>query len=360
MTKLQDLINNKKKNYSFYTPDKYGRDFPRIPTGVYAVDRCIGGGIPIGVTNSFYGHPSSGKSSTATKTLASAQNLCWNCFEYLWDCSCGEQTKKQSVMVSTERFDLDWARNLGVNVDDLVIAEPDSGEEAVDIIYECLNTDDCGLIILDSLSRVIPEQEITDPALTNHVGIRAKLHAKLINKAKASLISQKKKNINSSFLATNQIRAKIGSFMGGEDVTGGFAVQHDFHLTCRMSQLKPEAEFMDAETGFPKYGKYKINITSPSVKKKVFTLAGTGEFYMAMMDTDYVPKGTILDYKTVMKEAQEWGLMNQNSGWSFKYDDLDFDKKADVIEFWRNHPEHFLSVKKKIIDHIVTIKKAED
>src|SRR6056297_3122475 len=208
--KIQDIINDKKKMYSFYVPEEYGRDFPRIPTGIYALDHSIAGGVPANVTTSFYGPPGGFKSGIVTRLLASAQDICWNCFEYLWDCQCGEKTEKKSVIVQTEVFDLDWAECLGVDLNNLIIAEPCSGEEAVDIIYECLKADDCGLVALDSLSRVIPEAEIVDPALSYHVGNRAKLHTKLMNKVKSLLIQNKRDKKNTAFVATNQIRASIG------------------------------------------------------------------------------------------------------------------------------------------------------
>jgi recombination protein RecA len=355
-TLIKDVINNKHRKYSFYVPEEYGRDFPRIPTGIFPLDYSWGGGAPIGVTSSVYGPPSSNKSGIATLLLASSQKICWNCFEYLWDCQCGNQIKKKSVIVQTERFDLDWAEALGLNLDELIIAEPCSGEEAVDIIYEVLKAEDCGLVVLDSLSRVIPEQEITDPALSYQVGMRARLHTKLINKVKSVLIQQKRNGINTAFMATNQIRANIGAYGGGEEITGGFASKHDWHLTCRMSQLKTKPEYVDKESELPLYGKFKASLISPGIKRKLFTLAGTCEFFMAMQDTPDHKQGTIYDFKTTFEYADKANLIDRTK-WSFKYDELEFNTKTELMNYWIDNPQHYLTVKRRIVDHYIALKK---
>lgn len=355
--KIQDIINNKKKMYSFYVPEEYGRDFPRIPTGVFALDYCTGGGIPVGVLSSIYGPESGGKSTIVSYLLASAQKICWNCFEYLWDCQCNQQTKKKAVIVQTEQFDLDWVENFGVDVNDLVIAEPCSGEEAVDIIYECLKAEDCGLVALDSFSRVTPEAEIIDPALSYHVGDRGKLHTKLIFKVQATLINNKRKGFNSAFVATNQMRAKIGNNWGGaaEESTGCCAAKHAWHLSCRMSQLK--SPHTDKETELPTYGRFKASIISPGIKRKLLTLGGTAECYIAMQDTASHNTGQVFDEKTTFDYADNAGFIARNS-WKFLGEE--YGTKTALMQHWQENPQAFLTAKKKIIEHYANLKKREE
>ncbi len=352
--KISDIMNDKKKVYSFYKPEEYGRDFPRILSGIFALDYCTAG-IPIGVTSSIYGPESGGKSSVTNKIISGAQNICWNCFEYLWDCKCKKKTKKKAVIVQTERFDLDWAEKLGVNVNDLVLAEPCYGEEAVDIIYECLKADDCGLVLLDSFSRVVPEAEIVEPAMVNHVGTRAKLHTRLINKVKSVLIENKKKGNNTAFLAINQMRAKIDNTWGGatDEPTGCFASKHDWHLSIRMSQLK--SQFVDTETELPAYGKFKASIISPGIKRKLLTMAGTAEFFMAMQATPNHKVGQVKEEAIVLDYAIKAGLYDENTNTIFgrKYSN----KQKDLFENWKADNNLFLSDKKRIIDYYVKIKK---
>lgn len=353
--KIDDIM--KKQKYSFYTPDEYGRDFFRIPTGVFSLDTIIGGGLPVAASSSLYGPPGGGKTTISSKALASAQQICWNCFEYLWDCKCDNKTPKKSVIVSTERCDLDWMESLGVDVNELVVAEPCSGEEAVDIIYEVMQADDCGLVLLDSLSRVIPESEIADPALSYQVGQRAKLHTKLMNKVKSTLIRQKKKGVHTAFLAINQIRASIGNFYGpSEEITGGFASKHDWHLTCRMSQLKTDKKYINKETEMPTYAKFKGSIISPGIKRKLFTLGGTCEFYVAMEDTAKHKKGAIYDEQVLSRYMKEYNLTK--NGHTFKYiPDIKLKNQEEFLIKCREDDQYFRSAKKKMIDHLKEVKK---
>jgi RecA/RadA recombinase len=352
--RIADIMKNK-KNVSFYNQEDYGRDFPRLFTGIFALDYCTAG-IPVGVTTCFYGPPGASKSTSSTKLLGMAQKTCWNCFEFIWDCTCGNQLTKKSVIVSTEKFDLDWAEKLGVDVNELIVVEPDTGEGAVDIIYEILNADDCGLLVLDSLARIIPEQEITDPALSYHVGLRARLHAKMMNKVKSTLITQKRKKNPSAFLATNQIRAVIGGYLGGEDMPGGFASKHDWHLTCRFGALKPESKFVDEVTELPFFGKHSVSIVSPGVKRKLLTLAGKGQFYIALDDTPECAKGESYDYKTTLDYAVRFGLLDK-SKWVFKYDGIEHGTKSAMMAYWKNDPLKYYTVKRRIIEHAINIKK---
>jgi len=351
--KISDIMKSKTKNYSFYTKDDYGHDFPRLFTGVFPVDYCTSG-IPVGVTSSVYGPPGAAKTVLSTKLLGNAQKTCWNCFEYLWDCKCDNQKTKKSVVVTTEKFDYDWAENLGVDTDELVVAEPVTGEEAVDIIYDVLNADDCGLLVLDSLARIIPEQEITDPALSYQVGMRARLHAKLMNKVKSTLIRKKRRGEHSAFLATNQIRAVIGGFAGGEDQPGGFASKHDWHLTCRLGALKPESTLVDSETELPMFSKHSLSIVSPGIKRKVFTLAGKGQFYIALEDTPECNKGDSYDYKTAFTYETRWGLIDKKN-WAFLGEE--YGTKKALMEYWKENPLQYLTAKRRIIEHIANVKR---
>jgi len=304
------------------------------------------------LSNGYVSH----NSSCSAKLLGMAQKTCWNCFEFLWDCKCDSQTTKKSVVVTTEKFDTEWAEHLGVDASELIIAEPVTGEEAVDIVYEVLNTDDCGLLVLDSLARIIPNQEITDPALSYQVGMRARLHAKLMNKVKASLINQKRNKINTTFLATNQIRAVIGGFNGGEDMPGGFASKHDWHLTCRLGGLKPESKFQDKDTELPLFSKHSLSLVSPGGKRKLFTLSGRGQFYIALEDSPECFKGNSYDYKTTVEYGVNWGLIDKKN-WEFKYDQIAHGTKSAMLNYWKENPNEYLTVKRRIIEHVTKVKK---
>lgn len=353
MTTINEIMKSK-KNYAFYKKDDYGKDFPRLYTGIFALDYCTGG-IPVGVTTTFYGNPSSAKSTASLKLLGLAQKTCWNCFEFLWDCKCKNQLKKKSVVVSNEGFDIGRAAQLGCNIDELIVAEPATGEECVDIIYECLNAEDCGVLLLDSFSRVIPEAEIFNPALDNHMGKRAQLHTKLMNKVKSTLLLNKRKKIDTCFVAINQMRAKIGGSYGPtEEMQGCYASKHDWHLSCRLGALSVKGDMVDQQSELPMFSRHSLSLVSPGIKRKVFTLAGKGEFLLALEDTPEYKIGDSCDHKTTIDFATKMGLLEKPK---WKIFDNNYGTRKEMIEKWQSDPEHYLTIKRRIIEHAANVKR---
>jgi len=344
------------KKYSFRESKTF--DVPRIPSGIFSLDYAIGGGIGINTSSSFFGPNNGGKSLCSNKIISSAQNLCFSCFQYLWDCNCGEQTPKKVVLVDVEGFDDEWVEYLGVDTENLFIPDDvEYGEQAVDYIYECLLAEDCGLVVLDSLARVIPEKEIVESAFQAQVGDRSKLHARLMNKVKSAFLTQRRKGINTAFLCTNQVRANIGSFgQQGEEVTGGNASKHEFHLNVRLSSIKPEAELVDKESGLPLYGKFKVNLLSPAAKFKLFVLAGAAEFYISLRKNAGIPKGFAKDYKTVYEYLKSEGFIGSN--WDNKFDGTKYKSKEEMINYWIEDIQYYSSLKKKLVEYFVKKEKS--
>jgi RecA/RadA recombinase len=326
-------------------------DYPRLPTGVYAIDYAIGGGVPVGVTSSLYGPPNGGKTMISILLMASAQNLCWNCFQYLWDCNCGEKTEKDVLMVSTEIFDVGWAALFGVNAEKLWVVEPETGEIAAEIIADSLRSKDCGLVVLDSLPMLVPASEIEGNIADITVAVQARMIAAMMRKVKAILIRQRKPHIanNVAFVATNQIRAKIGKGFGkgpSEEMAGGFVPMHDWHLTLRMSQ--PYSSDRDKTTELPINGKFKASLIAMGNKRKLFVMAGSGEFYAVIGDGGPLPKGTINDFKTVARIADRADLINKKGWWLF---DHEYGTKTEMLNDWVSNKERFLSVKKTLVNY---------
>ncbi len=324
-------------------------DFPRIPTGIFALDYAIGGGFPVGVTSSVYGPPGGGKTLVITRAAVGAQNICWNCFQYLWDCKCNKTDERKVVLVTTELMDMDWAVQLGIDPDRTIVVEPDSGEQAIDIMAECLRSPDCGLVILDSLAMLTPEEELTASASDCQVGLQARMIGKMIRRVKTIMIQEKKKGHLISFVAANQVRAKIGGFAGrgpAEEVPGGYTSKHDWHLTFRMSQLSSDDK--DKETELPINAKFKASMAAMGNKRKIFTLSGAAEFLITVTNGGEYVKGTINDYKTVIKYADSTGLLTKD--WTFQ--GVKYATKGAFIDTL-NDPDRFLSVKKLIVDHCV-------
>ena len=327
-----------------------GEDYPRIPTGIFALDYSTGGGFPIGVTSSIYGPPGGGKSLTLARAVSCAQKMCWKCLDYEWDCQCSQgPEKKKVVYVTTEIFDQTWVEQLGVITDELVVAEPDYGEQAADIIIETLRADDCCLVVLDSIAMLTPIAELEGSAEDQLIGAQARLIAKMVRKIKATLVREKKRNHRMTFITTNQIRAKIGAMFGpSEEVPGGFVSKHDWHLTLRMSQIK--SDDTDKETELPVNAKFKSSMIAMGNKRKVLTLAGTSEFFVTVSELGEFKKGTINDFKTVEKYADQIEFIGRNPWTLFN---KTYDKKSDILSEWVENEELFLTTKRRLIREYV-------
>lgn len=329
-------------------------DYPRLPTGIYAVDYAIAGGFPIGVTSSLYGPPNGGKTLVAIRLMANAQNLCWNCFQYLWDCGCDDRTEKDVLLISTEIFDIGWATLFGVDPNRLWVVEPETGEIAAEIIADSLRSKDCGLVMLDSLPMLIPARELEGNVADDTVAVQARMIAKMIRKVKAILIKQRKPHIANrvAFVATNQVRAKIGGggFSKGpsEDQAGGFVPMHDWHLTVRMSQVYSSDR--DKTTELPINGKFRASLIAMGNKRKLFVLAGSGEFYAVIGEGSPLPRGTINDLKTVVKIADGAGLIDKPKWTLFNHM---YVTKTAMMQEWVDNPELFLTVKKSLVRYFV-------
>lgn len=355
MTKTLADLKKDKRDFNIIQKKPGDFDRPRLPTGIFPLDFSLGGGLPIFSTSSVYGDPKAGKTTVACKVIESAQKTCWNCLNYLHQCTCGQQLEKTVVFVSVEEFDFDWAAKLGVDTEKLVVAEPEYGELAVDLIYETIQAEDCCGVVLDSLGRVIPHSEITDSALNLKVGDKAKLHARLINKVKSCLLTAKRENNYKFFLALNQVRANIDSspFSPSETTPGGFASQHDWTVAIRQSQLSVKSDFKDKETDLPLLGRYKSNFTSPAAKRKLYTLKGTAEYWISMSDSLY-PVGTAIDFKPAMKHAEQVGLL-KGKPYCIDGDDKEFKTKNEMIQYWQDNPDYFRGIKRKIVDYFVKV-----
>lgn len=354
MPNLQTIMNAGEKKYgknTYKTGIQGTPDYPRIPSGIFAFDYCTGGGIPIHVTSSLYGPPSSGKTTSMYKIMAGAQQLCWNCYDYIWDCDCGNQRKQKVVILPVEQMDTEYAAYMGVDLEELVIAEPSVGEEGVDIIVECLRADDCGLVVLDSLVGLTPEDELNTSASNTHVALQARLLSSMMRKVKSILVREMKNDHSVAFFATNQIRSKIGG-LGyiKEEIPGGYVSKHDWHMTLRMSQLKSDK--MDSDTDFPLYSKFKASSTAMANKRKCFMLAGSSEYFITTSRNAEYKIGTPLDYKVVLAYMDKGGLLTKNPWGCTLTPDNTYPTRAEMLNAWYDN-ELFLSLKRQIIDHFV-------
>ncbi len=187
-------------------------DVETVPTGCLSLDLALGGGIPKGRICEIYGPESSGKTTLALHIIASAQ-----------------RNGGQAAFIDAEHaLDPQYARRIGVDVDNLLVAQPDNGEQALEITETLVRSNAVDVIVVDSVAALTPRAEIEGEMGDSHMGLQARLMSQALRKLTAAISKSKV-----SVIFINQIRMKIGVMYGNpETTTGGNALK--FYASVRM------------------------------------------------------------------------------------------------------------------------------
>lgn len=191
-----------------------------IPTGVLALDLALGvGGLPRGRIVEIYGPEASGKTTVCLSTIAEAQKV-----------------GGVAAFIDAEHaLDPQWAEVLGVKLDDLLISQPDTGEQALEIAETLIRSGGVDIIVIDSVAALVPRAEIEGEMGDSMMGVQARLMSQALRKLTA-VISKSKAVV----IFTNQLRQKIGVMFGNpETTTGGMALK--FYSSIRMDSRKIES-----------------------------------------------------------------------------------------------------------------------
>ncbi|TAL65876.1 MAG: recombinase RecA, partial [Legionella sp.] len=189
------------------------RDIPAISTGSLGLDIALGiGGLPRGRVVEIYGPESSGKTSLTLHLIAEVQKI-----------------GGTAAFIDAEHaLDPGYAQKLGVNVDDLLVSQPDTGEQALEITDMLVRSAAVDVIIIDSVAALTPKAEIEGEMGDSHVGLQARLMSQALRKLTANI-----KRSNTLVVFINQIRMKIGVMFGSpETTTGGNALK--FYASVRL------------------------------------------------------------------------------------------------------------------------------
>ena len=206
--------------------DKPAVNVETIPTGALALDIALGvGGIPRGRIIEIYGPESSGKTTLAQHIVA----------------ECQKKGGIAAFVDAEHALDPEYARNLGVNIDELLISQPDTGEQALDITEELVRSGAVDIIVVDSVAALVPKAEIEGSMEDQQMGLQARLMSKALRKL-TGIIGK----TNTTVIFINQLRQKIGVMYGNpETTTGGNALKYyaSVRLEIRRTEgLKGEGE----------------------------------------------------------------------------------------------------------------------
>lgn len=302
----------------------------RASTGSFALDIELGGGLPFGRITEFFGKESSGKSTMALKVVASVQKM-----------------NKRAVWIDVEHsFDPRWSTLMGVDLEKLTLSQPQTAEEALEVLEAVLRSGDCGIVVLDSVAAIQPaadlEKSFDDP---ERMASRASILTRSMGRLLSALNTYNEEGEfnNCMVILINQIRFKPGIVYGNPETTpGGQAVRHAEHIRIKLVGSK-YVEKENALTG----EKDKIGqiIKFRTVKNKTYIPYREGEFTLFFADEF---KGQIDWVDEIIRYGQKYQIVNL-SGKTWSYEDVKAVGREKFVTLLREQPKLVEKIKKDVL-----------
>ena len=293
--------------------DKVVEDIDAIPTGSVGLDTVLGvGGYPRGRVVEIYGPESSGKTTLSIHAIAEVQ----------------KQGGIAAFIDAEHAFDSSYAVNLGVNIDDLLISQPDNGEQALEIADHLISSGAVDLVIIDSVAALTPKAEIEGEMGDSKMGLHARLMSQALRKLTATI-----SKTGCTLMFINQLRMKIGVMFGNpETTTGGNALK--FYSSVRLD-IRRIGAIKNGEDIIGNRTRVKVvkNKVAPPFKKVEFDImfgkgiSRSGEVLDMAVDTD------------VIKKSGSW----------FSYQDAKLGQGRDAVKnMFEDNPELMAELEEKI------------
>lgn len=319
--------------------------FNHISTGCFMLDFALMGGLPQGLGAMYYGWESSGKTTMALKAIAEAQRK----FDFL-----GEDQIVAFVDVEST-FDPVWAEINGVDTGRLLLSQPDSGEQAVDIVDALAYSKEVGMIVLDSIPALVPQKLIEESAEDAHVALVARLTGRLCSKLSQSFLTERKRGHHCTFLSINQFRMKIGGFVLGDPRVLPGGMQSNYFHTTKV-EMKNKEKMGKDKRGFDVV---ELNEHGFNIKKaKIGNSIRNGEFQMIANPDNPLGQGTIDEAPTIAEYMKKFGLVEgkavskstgKGSGLYVAAWDERFSSPAALVDRIRNDEEFNLWSRQQIV-----------
>jgi recombination protein RecA len=290
-------------------------DVPSIPTGSPSLDIALGiGGIPRGRVVEIFGPESSGKTTLSIQIASEAQ----------------KKGGTVAFIDAEHALDLEYAKKLGVNTDDLLLSQPDTGEQALEIADMLVRSGAVDLIVIDSVAALVPRAEIEGEMGDAHMGLQARLMSQALRKLTATISKSK-----TCMIFINQLRHKIGVFFGSpETTTGGNALK--FYSSVRMD-IRKIGQIKKADSVIGNRTRVKVvkNKLAPPFKEAEFDI---------LFNEGISREGDLIDLGSKSEVIEKSGAW-----YSYRGERIGQGREAARL-FLKEHPDTTAEVEEKVLD----------
>lgn len=306
--------------------------FKHVPTNIFALDLALHGGIPEGCVTLVYGRASSGKSTLSLRVIGQAQK---------------KYPDKAAVLIDLEgTYEPSWAEAHGIDNSKLLLIQPQSGEQALDLALGAVRAKETSCIVVDSLAALVPMKEIEKSMEDLTVGEQAKMIARFCRVVTAALNKERARGHRPILILINQWRQKIGVMFGDPRVLPGGEAQH-YAATIKIEMKNKEV------MGKNEKGREVVahNVHSFKIdKSKIGAGIREGEFKMIRDNANYLGAGFMDEAQTVVAWARSQGLITGGgSSWTVAGVDTKFSRLQDIADYFYSDDAFYEAFKQNLI-----------